>query len=418
MTSTPDYAGHFSDRNIPFGIASSATHPSPQAATRIGNSVIFLNDLAKDGLFASAAGLTNGVLAESTLNSFAALPQSVHTAVRAAVGDAYRKQNDLSHFPTASIVDIADVTMHMPVHVGDFSDFSCSLEHVKNAGRIIINNGAPPPAFFNLPIAYQGRASSVVISGTPIERPMGQFRDRSNLEKPTIVYGASRQMDYEMEFAAIVGKPLPMRKRLRAADADEHIFGFVVLNDWSARDIQGFEMMPLGPCNGKSLGTSISPWVVTVDALKSCTITAPVVAEGQDVAVPACLTDPSRATYDIQMQVEIVSKTASTVIGTANVSSLYWSVRQMLAHIVSAGAPLRTGDILATGTVSGAGAGHHGCLLEASEGGKQPVTLQDGTTRAFLHDGDVVRMTAVAGSAAGGVGWGDCTGEVVAARPY
>ena len=237
---SPDYAGHFSDRNIPFGIASSAAHPQPQAATRIGNSVIFLAELANAGTFARVAGLPIGVLTEPTLNSFAALPQAVHTAVRATMRSHWREGGGLSLLPPGSVEDVAAVTMHLPVHVSDFADFSCSLEHVQNAGRIIIKDGTPPPGFFHFPIAYQGRASSVVVSGTPIERPLGQFRDRS-VTPSAIVAGPSRQMDYEMEFAAIVGTPLPMRQRLSAADADKHIFGFVVLNDWSgaypARDL-------------------------------------------------------------------------------------------------------------------------------------------------------------------------------------
>lgn len=177
-------------------------------------------------------------------------------------------------------------------------------------------------------------------------------------------------------------------------------------------------MMPLGPCNGKNLGTTISPWIVTVDALAPFIMET--VPQANSTPVQPWLADPSRTTYDVQMSVEIGTpgKNATT-IGTANVSSLYWSVRQMVAHIVSAGAPLRTGDILATGTVSEAGGkGHHGCLLESTEGGTQPVSLMDGTTRSFLQDGDVVRMTAVAGPADSGVGWGDCTGEVVAAREW
>lgn len=233
-STTPDYAGHFSDRNIPFGIASSASHPKPQAATRIGNSVIFLADLANAGAFARITGLPDGVFAEPTLNSFAALPQSVHIAVRQTVRSRWREGGGVAQLPPGSVKDLDAVTMHLPVHVSDFADFSCSLEHVQNAGRIIVKDGTPPPGFFHFPIAYQGRASSVVVSGTPIERPVVQFRDRSTTP-PAIVAGPSRQMDYEMEFATVIGQPLPMRQRVSAADADKHIFGFVVLNDWSGK---------------------------------------------------------------------------------------------------------------------------------------------------------------------------------------
>lgn len=316
-------------------------------------------------------------------------------------------------------------------------DFSCSLEHVKNAGRIIVNDERPPPAFFNFPIAYQGRASSVIVSGTDVERPIGQYRDNSaqtaaNEPKP-VVFGPSQAVDYELEFAAIIGKPLPMRQRLNAVDADEHIFGFVILNDWSgnwrvlhtfsetmlmkytpARDIQGFEMTPLGPFNGKNFGTSISPWVVTPDALEAFH------TEGQKPAVdlPKHLRNPGHQSYAIRMQVDILAGNAATVTGTSWLQGLYWTPRQMIAHAVSAGAPLRTGDLLATGTVSGEGADARGCLLELTEGGIKSFKLIDGSERAFLQDGDVVRMTAVAGEEQSGVGFGECVGRLVASRPF
>ncbi|KAK4119836.1 hypothetical protein N657DRAFT_674657 [Parathielavia appendiculata] len=413
---SPDYAHHFSIRNVPFGIASSKLHPNLQAATRLGNSVIFLNDCHEAGLFEGIDGLPPGVFANETLNEFAAYSKTICRHVRQAIQNAYQK-GDASEFPSGSVEDITQVQMHMPVRVGDFAviDFSCSLEHVKNAGRIIINDERPPPAFFNFPIAYQGRASSVVVSGTDIERPMGQYRDKTAAGEPKpVVFGPSRAVDYELEFAAIIGKPLPMRQRLNAVDADEHIFGFVILNDWSARDIQGFEMTPLGPFNGKNFGTSISPWVVTPDALE------PFRTEGQKPAtdIPRYLQDPKRQTYAIRMQVDIVAGEEATVAGTSWVQSLYWSPRQMIAHAVSAGAALRTGDVLATGTVTGDGEDAKGCLLEVTEGGTKPFKLSDGSGRTFLQNGDVVRMTAVAGEEQSGVGFGECVGRLVPSRAF
>ncbi|KAK3290867.1 uncharacterized protein B0H64DRAFT_451348 [Chaetomium fimeti] len=418
MTS-PNYAHHFSARNIPFGIASSDAHPKLQAVTRLGNSVIFLHDChTSSNLLGEIKELPHEVFAHDTLNKFAALPKALHQSVRRVIQSACQNGAiDVSKLPPGSFEDVTQVRMHMPVTVGDFADFSCSLEHGKNAGRIIINDARPPPAFFNFPIAYQGRASSVVVSGTDIERPMGQYRDKSapttaNEPKP-VVYGPSKSVDYELEFAAIIGKPLAMGRRLNAVDADEHIFGFVILNDWSARDIQGFEMTPLGPFNGKNFGTSISPWIVTLDALEAFK------AEGQKpvVDIPKHLQDPELRTYAIQMQVEILSGETATMAGTSWVQSLYWSSRQMVAHAVSAGAALRTGDIMATGTVSGDGEDARGCMLELTEGGSKPFKLNDGTERGFLHDGDVVRMTAVAGEEQSGVGFGECIGRLVAHRP-
>jgi fumarylacetoacetase len=268
MTS-PDYAHHFSVHNVPFGIASSKAHPKPQAVTRLENSVIFLHDCHHNGFFSGIDGLPQDIFTHGALNEFAALPKPTQQHVREAVQATYRNGDaGLSKFPPPSLEDITQVEMHMPVTVGDFSgmklrphtfvmntppnnspDFSCSLEHVKNAGRIIINDERPPPAFFNFPIAYQGRASSVIVSGTDVERPMGQYRDKAaptTADEPKpVVFGPSRAVDYELEFAAIIGKPLPMRQRLNAVDAGEHIFGFVVLNDWSGKYTSLISPFPL-----------------------------------------------------------------------------------------------------------------------------------------------------------------------------
>ncbi|RSL46614.1 hypothetical protein CEP53_010275 [Fusarium sp. AF-6] len=407
-----DFSHHFSDQNIPFGIASSAKHQYPQAVTRLGNTVLFLSDLQDHGLFSS---LPKRVFKQDTLNEFAALPRSQSVEVRKTIQNVFR-QGGIEGFPFTAREDVSSVTMHLPVEIKDFSDFSCSLEHVTNAGRIVVGSTQPPPSFFKFPIGYQGRTSSIVVSGTDIERPMGQFRDKSvadPLSEKAIIYGPSRQVDYEVELAAIVGKPLPMKQRINAEDAEEHIFGFVILNDWSARDIQGFEMNPLGPFNGKSLGTSISPWVVTLEALESFkTTTCP----KQDL-LPSYLRRSKPSTYSITMEVEILTGSTLTKIGVCPVDSLYWSPPQLLAHAVSSGSALRTGDILATGTISGSTDGSHGCLLETTEGGTKPVTLSDGSQRTYLEDGDVVRITAVAGEAASGVGFGECIGRLTPSRP-
>lgn len=243
-----DFSQHFSQGNIPFGIASSAKHQDPQAVTRLGNTVIFLADLQDNGLFSS---LPKEAFKQGTLNEFAALPRSKSVEVRQKIQDVFR-QDGMGGFPSTAQEDVSSVKMHLPVEIKDFSgawsprkhsdpiancsDFSCSLEHVTNAGRIVVGSTKPPPSFFKFPIGYQGRTSSVVVSGTDIERPMGQFRDKSvtdPLSEKAIIYGPSKQVDYEVELAAIVGKPLPMRQRLNAEDAEEHIFGFVILNDWS-----------------------------------------------------------------------------------------------------------------------------------------------------------------------------------------
>jgi fumarylacetoacetase len=230
MTS-PEYSSHFSLANIPFGVASSKEHPSPQCVTRLENTVIFLGVLQGTGVFKKVTDLPNDVFDQPTLNEFAALPKSIQREVRTILQSVLTER-----LPENSTEDIAAVTLHMPVSVGGFTDFSCSLHHVRNAGRAILNDETPPPGFFNFPIGYNGRASTVVVSGTPIVRPKGHTIDRTAAtENKPISFGPSKAMDYELEIGVIVGKPVPRVQGVNAKDADEHIFGMVILNDWSGK---------------------------------------------------------------------------------------------------------------------------------------------------------------------------------------
>ncbi|RAK98193.1 fumarylacetoacetate hydrolase family protein, partial [Aspergillus ibericus CBS 121593] len=293
-------------------------------------------------------------------------------------------------------------------------DYSCSLPHNQNAGRAILNNPTPPPAFFHFPIGYSGRASTIFVSGTPVTRPVGHFYDRTSPSKE-VIFAPTRALDYELELGVIIGRPLSPGQGLHAADAEEHIFGLVVVNDWSARDIQGLEMIPLGPLNGKNFATSISPWIVTLDALE------PFKTEGPEprVPLPSHLVDPGKASYDISVLVEVEEGGEEekgrkrTVLGRSNARELFWSVRQMCAHLASTGCDLWTGDVLGTGTVSGEKEGEYGCLLEVTKGGKVAAKLEGGGERVYLEDGDVVTLSAWAGE---GVGFGECVGEVRPAR--
>ncbi|KAJ5786444.1 uncharacterized protein N7503_011656 [Penicillium pulvis] len=407
MTSS-EYSSHFSIANIPFGVASSNNHPEPQCVTRLENKVIFLGVLQRSGLFAGVPSLPEGVFDKATLNDYAALPKTIHREVRKVLQEALT-----TSLSDKSTEDISAVTLHLPVSVGGFTDFSCSLHHVRNAGRAILNDESPPPGFFNFPIGYNGRASTIVVSGTPIVRPNGHFFDKmAASEKKPIVYGPSRAMDWELEIGVIVGQGVPRLQGLNAKDADENIFGFVILNDWSARDIQGCEMVPLGPLNGKAFGTSISPWVVTLDALSPFKTAGP----KPEVALASHLEDIAESGYAIDMRVELLVGDQVTTISESKVQDLHWSGRQMCAHLASIGADLQTGDILGTGTVSGPEEGSLGCLLEITKAGKEPVTLSDGAERHFLQDWDVVRMTAVAGGSTSGVGFGECVGQLRPAR--
>ncbi|KAL4929751.1 fumarylacetoacetate hydrolase family protein [Aspergillus undulatus] len=422
MTS-PVYSHHFSIANLPYGVASSPNHPQ-QCATRLENTVIFLGALQETGFFESVSSLPDNVFKKPTLNEYAALPKAIHTDVRNHLQSTL--QSGLDALPKHATADIRNVKLHLPMSIAGFTDFSNSLNHVQNAGRAILNDPSPPPGFFHFPIGYTGRTSTVVVSGTPIARPTGHFYDRTNPVPKTVVYGPSRALDYEMELGVVIGRPRPWGdgKGVSAKEAEEYIFGFVILNDWSARDIQGLEMVPLGPLNGKAFGTTMSPWVVTTDALAPFKVPAP----EPRVSLAAHMQDQQDANYDIVMKAEILHPAAKTTnssteegkiashIATGPARELFWSHRQMVAHSTSCGSDLRTGDLLGTGTVSGSVEGSYGCLLESTKGGKEKVKLSDGSERVYLLDGDVVRMTALLGDEGSGVGFGECIGEVLPAH--
>jgi len=337
------------------------------------------------------------------LNRFAALSKSIQQGVRLQIKEIFstEKHKDL---PDGSVADIQDVEMHLPVTIGDFTDFSASKDHCLNASEAIFRQRNLPPAFLNFPIGYAGRASSIVVSGTAIKRPRGQFRSSDGVK-----FGLSQAMDFELEFGAIIGKPLTGSHNFNIADTEEHIFGFVLVNDWSARDIQGLEMNPLGPFNGKNFATSISPWVVVPEALEPFKVSAP----ARDQPVASYLDDQDSTIYSLDMQAEILIDGSSTVICRTNLKNMYWNFRHMIAHHTVGGCDLRTGDLVASGTVSGQGDLEHGCLLESTLGGKKELKLTHGSRRTYLQDGDVIRLTCRAmGVGVSGVGFGECIGEL------
>jgi fumarylacetoacetase len=265
-----EYTSHFGKNNIPYGIASSPKFPEPQCVTRIDDNIIFLAELAKNNAFESAPAPLAAIFAQETLNAFASQSREVHTQVRAAI----QHIAEYGSFGSA-YENIANVTLHLPVQIGDFTDYSASSNHVQNASEAVTGIRSFPPGFHKYPVGYAGRCSSIAVSPKPVTRPLGQFVEDYTAPVKNIIFGPSRALDYELEIGAIIGRPTSASTRLNAKDADEHIFGLVLVNDWSARDIQALEMPPLGPFNGKSFGTSISPWVITLDALKPFEVPAP-----------------------------------------------------------------------------------------------------------------------------------------------
>jgi len=404
MTSPlPGYESHFGVQNIPFGIASSRQHPHPTCVSRYEDRVLFLSELGH--LFCNIDGLPGDAFRSKFLNDFASSSRETQATVRRRIQDAIQKDPTLANLPTEAVEPIELVQMHLPVAVGDFTDFSCSLHHVQNAAAAMTGNPSAPPAFFDMPIGYAGRCSSLDISGTPVERPMGQYWEGKPGES-RVVFGPCRKMDYELELGAIVGRPVARRKRVLASKADEHIFGYVLVNDWSARDIQQLEMNPLGPLNGKNAATTISPWVITADALAQFKTTAP----ARTQSVKPYLADSGQDALDIQLQVHVSShwsdSGSSKLHCISNASMMYWTLGQCLAHQAIGGAGLNTGDLLGSGTVSGAGENEHGCLMEYMRAGENP-------TRRYLEDGEVVILSGFCGN---GVGFGECVAMLKPAR--
>ncbi|KZM19800.1 Fumarylacetoacetase [Ascochyta rabiei] len=401
------YASHFGINNIPYGIASSSKRSQPQAATRIGDDVIFLGELTKHDSFKSIVADLASLFSQTTLNAFASQSTDIHSAVRAAIRDAHH-----NNLHTSASENIKDVTLHLPVAIGDFTDYSASANHVLNAGEAITGVRSFPPAFHKYPVGYAGRCSSIAVSGTSITRPLGQYIEDYAAAEKNVIFGASRALDYELEIGAIIGRPVEPGTYLNARDADAHIFGFVLVNDWSARDIQGLEMNPLGPFNGKNFGTSISPWVITLEALKAHEVPAP----ERMGAVAPFMDDPKSVNYDINLTGSIRRNGASTTTCTVGFETMYWTFRHMLAHHTIGGCGLRTGDLIASGTVSGEKEHEHGCLLELTKNGKKASKLSDGGELRFLADGDEVTYEAIIGDGSAGVGFGACVGVVKPAR--
>jgi len=331
-------------------------------------------------------------LGAASLNRFMALGPSVWREVREELAAAA---------PDAESVPLSEVTMHLPVEVADYVDFYCSLQHATNVGRIFRPDGeALLPNWRHLPVGYHGRAGTVVVSGTDVQRPAGQ-RKAPDEETPT--FGPSRRLDIEAELGFVVGAPSRMGHSVPTADFAEHVFGVTALNDWSARDIQAWEYVPLGPFLGKSFATSISAWITPLQALEEARTALP----GQDPAPLEHLRVDEPAGYDIAFEVVLNGE----VVSRPPYAAMYWSPAQMLAHMTSNGASLRTGDLYASGTISGDERDQRGSLLELSWGGKEP--FGDGG-RTFLEDGDVVTLRATAPGALGGrIELGEVTGAVL-----
>ncbi len=405
---------HFPIQNLPYGVFRPAGGATPRVGVALGDFVVDLSVLDEAGLFpASVAG--RDLFAGGSLNAFLAAGRPVWRATRQALLALLRHDEpglrDNEGLRQAAIVPASRVEMLLPAQVGDYTDFYSSREHASNVGAMLRGAAnALQPNWLHLPVGYHGRASSLVVSGTDIRRPWGQVCPDES-QPPRLA--PSRLMDFELEVGFLVGPGNRLGEPISVADAAEHIFGFVLVNDWSARDIQKWEYVPLGPFLSKSFATSISPWVVTLDALEPFRCPGPV----QDPEPLPYLRSPGEWAFDVHLEVwlQTAAMEAAERIVASNLKYLYWNVAQQLAHHTVNGCNLRPGDLLASGTISGPARDSRGCLLELTWRGEEPLTLSSGQRRTFLEDGDRVVMTGWAQGDGFRVGFGEVSGRLLAA---
>jgi len=408
---------HFPIHNLPYGIFRPSAGLAPRIGIAIGDAVLDLSVLADRGLLTGRT-LGNGEsLQQPTLNAFMALGRSAWREARSRLTQLLSADEptlrDDAAVRKAAFQPRARVEMLLPAAIGDYTDFYSSREHATNVGVMFRGpDNALQPNWLHLPVGYHGRSSSVVVSGTDVRRPMGQTK-AEDADLPS--YGPSRLMDFELEMGFLVGPGNALGKPIPIGDTMEHIFGMVLVNDWSARDIQKWEYVPLGPFLGKNFGTSISPWVVTMDALEPFRCAGP----PQDDPKPlGYLANPGNCAYDIHLEVRLQSEmmTEPGTIATSNFKYLYWSICQQLAHHTVNGCNAQPGDLYGSGTISGPEKHERGSMLELSWRGTETIELPNGEERKFLADGDTVTMTGWCEKNGIKVGFGEVTGTLLPAR--
>ena len=396
----------FSIYNLPFGIFS-IIDDAPKAGIAIGEQIVDLSALATLGLLEVDASYFK----QSTLNNFISLGKSITNKVRLDVQRLLVLENSPLKNHSEVFVSQSDAKMHLPVHVGDYTDFYSSIEHATNVGKMFRDpENALLPNWRHIPVGYHGRASSIVVSGTNINRPMGQVKPNSE-ELPS--FKPSENLDFELEMGFVVGKSTELGERVSTKNAAEHIFGLVLFNDWSARDIQKWEYVPLGPFLGKSFASSMSPWIVTLEALEPFKVQGP----EQQPEVLSYLQYEGEHNYDIQLEVGMSSPNSDErIISNSNFKYMYWNMMQQLAHHTVNGCNLNVGDVMASGTISGKDESSFGSLLEISWGGKKPFELSDGSTRTFIEDNDTITMRGFAEKDGIKVGFGEVSGAILPSK--
>ena len=391
--------------NLPYGVFSTSDQP-PHCGVAIGDLIFDCTSAEADGLLS----VTDGPYFESpSWNKLMAAGPAIWAELRTTLTALLAQGASAQSQTKSHLISQSDATMQLPFTVAEYTDFYAGRHHATNVGTMFRGpENALPPNWLHIPIGYNGRASSVVISGTDIVRPHGQLK-APDAQMPH--FAPSKRFDFELEMGAIIG--VPSDGPVSVDEADEMIFGYVILNDWSARDIQAWEYQPLGPFQAKATATSISPWIVTTAALAPFRVDTP----PREIPLLPHIADTGPMLYDIDLSVHLTTKDGtSQCLTKTNYREMYYSSAQQLAHHASAGCPMRTGDLLGSGTISGEAKTSRGSLLELSWGGKEPLTLDNGNQRSFLEDYDTIMMTGAAIGKGYQIGFGACSGTLLPAR--
>lgn len=407
----------FPIQNLPYGIFSETADGKRRAGVALGEYVVDLAVLEQAGLLTIEAG--RNYFDQSTLNQFIESGRDQWTQVRSTLQLLLSSTNpelrDNSELREKAFFKRSEVVLHLPVHIPGYTDFYSSKEHATNVGCMFRDpKNALLPNWSELPVGYNGRASSVVVSGTDIVRPSGQVKLPSE-ERP--VFTACRKLDFELETGFIIGKPNQLGEPISIENAWDHIFGMVLFNDWSARDIQQWEYVPLGPFNAKTFASSISPWIVTLDALQPFKTNSP---EQEPRPLAYLREDNSANSYDIQLSVELqaAGQVQADVICQTNFKYMYWSMAQQLSHHTISGCNVQVGDLMGSGTISGPTPDSYGSLLELTWNTTKPLTLSNGEQRSFLQDGDTLVMKGYCEKDGLRIGFGEVSGKVLPAVQF
>lgn len=401
----------FPIQNIPFGIFKPKSSVSARAGSIIGNQVIDLAALYSLGHL-DGLGLSKGVLESTFLNDFIALGKLVTRATRERIQQIFSDAKfNTAELKDAVLFDEQEVEMLLPVKIGDYTDFYSSREHATNVGIMFRDPAnALLPNWLHIPVGYHGRSSSIVVSGTPIRRPKGQTNPK---DEPQPLFGPSLQVDFELEMAFVVGKSNALGEPVSVENAEEHIFGLALFNDWSARDIQKWEYVPLGPFLAKNFASSLAPWIVTMEALEPFRCEGPV---QENPAPLPYLQTSGKNNIDLNLEVDITPEgVAGTTVSKSNFKYMYWSMAQQLAHHTINGCNMQVGDVCASGTISGPTPSSYGSMLELAWRGTKPLPMADGTERKFIQDGDTVTMRGYCEREGLRIGFGKVEGKVMPA---